>query len=133
MSLMAFVEEEIPDEPSQVPPESLLFTIPNNWHSPSQIPTSTSAPTTILQAQEAREETTFIIEEEFIHLDTEDTIQIKYSGMAKDLRVEENLGEMKDMEESHKEFNEATTICSLEVQGEKLFAPPPLFTLPNFS
>jgi hypothetical protein len=133
MSLMAFVEEEIPEEPSQVPPESLLFTIPNNWQPPSQIPTSTSAPTTILQAQEAREETTCIIEEEFLHLDTEDTIQIKDSGMAEDLGAAENLGETKDMEESHKEFNEAATVCSLEVEGEKILAPPPLFTLPDFS
>ena len=70
---------------------------------------------------------------EFLHLDTEDTIQIKDSGMAEDPGAVENLGETKDMEESHKEFNEATTICCLEVQGEKLFAPPPLFTLPNFS
>ena len=133
MSLLAFVEEEILEEPSQVPPKSLLFTILDNWQPPNQIPTSISAPTTILQEQEVREETTCIIEEEFLHLDIEDTIQIKYSGMAEDLDAVKNLGETKDMEESHKEFNEAATVCSLEVEGEKILAPPPLFTLLDFS
>jgi hypothetical protein len=80
-----------------------------------------------------REETTCIIEEEFLHLDIEDTIQIKDSGMAEDLGAVKNLGEMKDMEESHEEFNEAATVCSLEVEGEKILAPPPLLTLPDFS
>jgi hypothetical protein len=68
-SPMAYVEEEIPEEPIQVPPESLLFTVPDNWQPPNHIPTSTSASAIIQQAQEAREETTCIIEEEFLHLD----------------------------------------------------------------
>jgi hypothetical protein len=100
---MAYVEEEIPEEPIQFPPESLLFTVPDNWQPPSQFPTSTSASGTIHQAQEAREETTCIIEEEFpeefLHLDPEDTIQIKDSGeaeAAEELRTTEKLGTTKD-------------------------------------
>jgi len=75
--------------------------------------TSTTGTTTILEAQEAREETTCIIEKEFLRLNTEDTIQIKDSGMGDDLGAAENLGETKDMEESQREFNDAAIVCSL--------------------
>lgn len=53
--------------------------------------------------------------------------------MEEDLGVTKNLGETEDMEGSHKEFNEAATVYSLEVEGEKILAPPPLFTLRDFS
>jgi hypothetical protein len=32
---MAYVEEVIPEEPIQIPLESLLFTVPENWQPPS--------------------------------------------------------------------------------------------------
>jgi hypothetical protein len=32
---MAYVEEVFPEEPIQVPPEHLLFTVPDNWQPPS--------------------------------------------------------------------------------------------------
>jgi hypothetical protein len=44
MSLLAYVEEEIQEEPIQFPPESLLFIVMDNWQLPSHILASTSAP-----------------------------------------------------------------------------------------
>jgi hypothetical protein len=32
---MAYVEEIVPEEPIQVPPEHLLFTVPDNWDLPT--------------------------------------------------------------------------------------------------
>jgi hypothetical protein len=128
-SPMAYVEEDIPEEPIQVPPESLLFTVPDNWQPPSHIPASTSASTIIQQAQEAREETTCIIEEEFpeefLHLDPEDTIQTKDSA-TKELRAVEA------MEAAQEDSGEAAIVLGMEVEGGPVLAPPPLSTLPDF-
>jgi hypothetical protein len=33
-----FVEEVIPEEPIQLPPESMLFTVPENWQPPTSLP-----------------------------------------------------------------------------------------------
>jgi hypothetical protein len=46
MPLMPIVEEEIPEEPIMVPPNSLLYTVPNPRDPPStshSVPTTTSA------------------------------------------------------------------------------------------
>jgi hypothetical protein len=64
---MAYVEEVIPEEPIQVPPESLLFTVPDDLQFPSLNTMSTST-------QDAMEGTTCIVEEEFpgefLHMDS---------------------------------------------------------------
>jgi hypothetical protein len=54
---MAYVEEEIPEEPITVPPESLLYTVPDHQDRPN---TSLPATTTV----EAMEGATCIIQEE---------------------------------------------------------------------
>jgi hypothetical protein len=38
MPPMAYIEEIIPDEPIQVPPAHLLFTVPENWNPPTCFP-----------------------------------------------------------------------------------------------
>ena len=62
--LMAYVEEEISEEPIQVPSESLLFTAPEDLQFPNINTNSTNA-------QDSMEGTTDIIEEElseeFLH------------------------------------------------------------------
>jgi hypothetical protein len=127
---MAYVEDVILEEPIQVPRESLLFIVPENLQPPSHIPASTSASAIIWQAQETREETTCIIEEEFpkefLHLDPEDTIQIKDS-IAKELGVEETL------DTTQEDLGEATTILGMTVEGGPVLVPPPLSTLPDFN
>jgi hypothetical protein len=40
---MAYVEEVIPEEPIQVPPESLLFTVPDDLQFPNHNTVSISA------------------------------------------------------------------------------------------
>jgi hypothetical protein len=39
---MAYIEEIIPDEPIQVPPAHLLFTVPENWNPPTCFPGETT-------------------------------------------------------------------------------------------
>ena len=60
---MAYVEEVIPEKPIQVPPKSLLFTVPDDLQFPNHNTASTSA-------QVAMEGATYIVEEEFLHLDS---------------------------------------------------------------
>jgi hypothetical protein len=126
---MAYVEKVIPKEPIQHPLESLLFTVLDNWQPPSHIPTSTSASTIVQQAQEAREEATYIIEEdfpeEFLHLDPADTTQTKDSAV-------EELTTVDVMEAARANSGEAATVLDTEVEGSPVLAPPPLSTLPDF-
>jgi hypothetical protein len=97
---MAYMEEVILEEPILFPLESLLFTVPDNWQPPIQFPTSTSASGTIHHAQEDREETTCIIEEEFLHHDP-----------TEELRMTEMLRAAKDWETAQEDFGEVTTVC----------------------
>jgi len=125
MPPMAYVEEDIPKEPISVPPESIIFTVPDNWKPPNHIPTSTSSSAIIQQVQEAREETICIIEEEFLHLDPEDTIQTKDSA-TKELRAVEA------MEATQEDSGEVVTVSGIGVEGGPVLAPPPLSTLLDF-
>jgi hypothetical protein len=108
---MAYIEEEILEEPIQVPPESLLFTVSDDWHPPSHNPASTRAPTTM-------EGATCIIEEEFLHLDSAASIQNT------DSQVGTVAEEVKAVE--------AMDTLGVEVEGHPVLAPPPLTTLPDF-
>jgi hypothetical protein len=58
---MAYVEEVIPEEPIQFPPESLLFIFLDNWKPPNQFPAGTSALDKDQYVREARDEYTCII------------------------------------------------------------------------
>jgi hypothetical protein len=76
---MAYVEEVIPEEPLQIPLESLLFTVPENWQPPSNFSAEATAPATEVRhctntMEEAEEVHTCIVEEEFLHLDSQDTL-----------------------------------------------------------
>jgi hypothetical protein len=50
-----------------------------------------------------------------------------------DLGARKKLEATKDMEVAHEDLGEATTVCSLELEGDQILAPPPLSTLPDFS
>jgi hypothetical protein len=124
---MAYVEEEISEEPIQVPLESLLFIVTDNWHPPNHILVSKSASTIVQKAHKAREKATCIIEEEFpkefLHLDSVDTIQTKDSA-AKELKSVEA------MEASSVDSGEEMMVLDMEVEGNPVLAPPPPSTLP---
>jgi hypothetical protein len=57
---MAYIEEEFPEEPIQVPSESLLFTVPDDLQFPNINKASTRTESTM-------EGATCIDEEEFLH------------------------------------------------------------------
>jgi hypothetical protein len=101
---MAYVEEVIPEEPLQLPLESLLFTVPENWQPPSHFSVKFTAPaieffTCIME--EAEEVHTCIMGEEFLHLDSQDISlpgDIKFSNTAvedEELGKEEEVGKEK--------------------------------------
>jgi hypothetical protein len=75
---MAFVEEVLPEEPLQIPPEPLLFTVPENWQPSSSLPGEvTKAVTVESQGHSTMEEfPTCYIEEEFpeelLHMASQD-------------------------------------------------------------
>jgi hypothetical protein len=68
---MAYVEEVTLEEPIQIPPESLLFTVPENWQPPSNFPeedtqsATTTHHETNTMAEKMEEFHIFYIEEEF--------------------------------------------------------------------
>jgi hypothetical protein len=65
---MAYVEEIVPEEPFQVPPEHLLFTVPDNWDPPTCFLVETKPPTITHSHKEGNEDleqTTCYVEEEF--------------------------------------------------------------------
>jgi hypothetical protein len=108
---MAYVEEEILEEPIQVPLESLLFIVSNDWQPPSHNPATTRAPSTM-------EGATCIIEEEFLHLDSVASIQNMDSQVGTKAEVFKAV--------------EATNTLGVEVEDHLVLAPPPLTTLPDF-
>jgi hypothetical protein len=79
---MAYVEEVTPEEPIQIPPESLLFTVPENWQPPSSFPVEDTKPATTAHhdtnTMEAKMEEFHIcfVEEEFseelLHMASQD-------------------------------------------------------------
>jgi hypothetical protein len=67
---MAHVEEVILEEPLQIPPESLLFTMTKNWKPPNNFSVEATTPATEVHhctstMEEAEEVHTCIVEEEF--------------------------------------------------------------------
>jgi hypothetical protein len=128
---MAYVEEVIPEEPLQVPPESLLFTVPDNWQPPSHFSAEAIAPDTDRPVREAKEAYTCIVEEEeFLHLDSQDATlpgDFKISNAAEEdeeLGMEENFGMKKDKDGAHEATGEV--VGGMTVEGGSVLAPPPI-------
>jgi hypothetical protein len=80
---MAYVEEVIPKEPLQIPLESLLFTVPENWQPPSNFSAEATAPATrgspLHQHHGGGRGGSHLyrgggIPEEFLHLDSQDAL-----------------------------------------------------------
>jgi hypothetical protein len=86
---VTFVEEVIPEEPIQLPPESMLFTVPENWQPPTSFPEETQAITVAhhsTDTMESRMEEFHIcyveeeIPEECLHMASQDdTISVGYA------------------------------------------------------
>ena len=110
--LMAYVEEEISEEPIQVPSESLLFTVPEDLQFPNINTNSTNA-------QDSMEGTTDIIEEElseeFLHKAPSVSIQDKIN------KVEEEIEKVKE-----------EVIGNVE-ENHPVLPPPPLTVIPEFN
>jgi hypothetical protein len=77
---MAYVEEIFPEEPIQVPPEHLLFIVPDNWNPPTCFPGEVTMEATGAQqnhhrgADQMEEPPTCYIEEETLEvMDTQET------------------------------------------------------------
>jgi hypothetical protein len=130
---MAYVEEEILEEPIQVPPESLLFTFLDDMQSPSHNPASTSAPTTM-------EGATCIIEEEFpgefLHMDSIASIQDTDDPVGTTME-EVKAVEVVDTGTTVEEVKVVEVVdtaledLGAEVEGHPVLAPPPLTALPD--
>ena len=84
---MAYVEEEILEEPIQVPSESLLFTVPEALQFPNINTNRTNA-------QDSMEGATDIIEEEF----SEDFLQ-----RAPSISIQDNINKVEEETEEVKE------------------------------
>jgi hypothetical protein len=83
-------------------------------------------PTIFQEEQEAREEATCIIEEEFLHLESTTIIQNTDSAA-------EEIKAVEAMEAAPMIPGEATTVLDMEVERGPVLVPPPLLTLPDFS
>jgi hypothetical protein len=115
---MAYVEEVILEEPIQVPPESLLFTVPDDLQFPSHNTMSTSA-------QAAMEGATCIVEEEFpgefLHLDSNVSIQ----DTDNQIGTEVEAVKAEDIGTAQEDMDVA-------LEGHPVLAPPPLTAIPEF-
>jgi hypothetical protein len=109
---MAYFEEEILEEPIQVPPESLLFIVSNDWQPPSHNITRTRSPFSM-------EGATCIIEEEFqdefLHLNSVASIQNTDNQVGIVVKAMEAV--------------EAMDTFGMEVEGHLVLKVPPLMTL----
>jgi hypothetical protein len=143
-----FVEDLIPEEPIQLPPESMLFTVPENWQPPTIFPEDeTRAITTAHHntgTMDSRMEEFPIcyVEEELSKeclqmAAQDDTILVghdpfKVSEQEVDLRSTGMGAEERSVEVDHQgEAQEGTRAAASEaVGGGEVLAPPPITMTP---
>jgi hypothetical protein len=153
---MAYVEEVTPEEPIQIPPESLLFIVPENWQPPSSFPEEYTKPTTTTHhytntmEEKMKEFHICYVEEEFpeelLHMACQDaTLSAGYdpsraTEREEDPRKEEGAqGWSRTME--HQEGAEVgMQVATSEVaeslggtmkEGGEVLAPPPISIAPE--
>jgi hypothetical protein len=153
---MAYVEEVILEEPIQIPPESLLFTVPENWQPPSSFPEEdTKSATTAhhdTNTMEAKMEEFHIcyVEEEFpeelLHMASQDaTLSAGYDPSRATAREEDpgkkvgaqGWSATTEHQEGAEDGMQAATSEVVEgpggttKEGGKVLAPPPISIAPE--
>jgi hypothetical protein len=136
---MAYVEEVIPEEPIQDPPEHLLFTVPDNWDPPSDFRAEASMPVTKKQHDGENELTqeefsTCFIEEEIPEETTSQTVDPEAGATLDESERSEGAGREADL----KRPGEAASSEPVEMhqgettrEGGTVFMPPPISSMQN--
>jgi hypothetical protein len=134
---MAYVEEVFPEEPIQVPPEHLLFTVPDNWQPPSHfLEEDTMVAIEKQQGSDTGEEkfdefpTCYIEEEIPEELDSQKAALA--AGHTSDKGMESNKNEgagMEQQREAAPSEAEENRPGGTTREGGKVLSPPPISSM----
>jgi hypothetical protein len=121
---MAYVEEVSPEEPIQVPPEHLLFTVPDNWNLPTCFPgeakpRATGTPHSHKEGDQMEEPTTCYVEEEIL-----EGVEATTTSAAGEFSMDADHQEAQRGQQDRREIGEAED--SRVREGGRAPAPRPL-------